>query len=124
MSVHAAGLSEPRERYVWEDLSAPAFARGAAASFSKRKITGALRQYAIAGALHLDHLAGLLDSKANGGMLNLAALQLGNALELSQADAREKLARLLRQHSSEWENFMLSLGPRSFVADWAVSARS
>ena len=97
MSVHAAGLSEPRERYVWEDLSAPTFDAGAAASFGERKITGALREYAIAGALHLDHLAGLLDSKANGGMLDLAAFQLSTALKLSQVDARNNLVRLLRR---------------------------
>jgi hypothetical protein len=124
LSVHAAGLAEPRERYVWEDLSAPTFAAGAAAAFGSGKITGALREYAIAGALHHDHLAGLLDSPANARMLNLNAFQLSGALGLSEPDTRAKLDRLLRQHSNEWKNFMLSLGQNSFVADWALSARS
>jgi hypothetical protein len=124
LSVHAAGFSEPKERYVWENLSARTFPAGAAASFGQEKITGALREYAIAGALHLDHLAGLLDSPANTRMLNLNAFQLSGALGLPEADTRAKLDRLLRQHSSEWKNFMLSLGQNSFVADWALSARS
>lgn len=125
MSVHAAGLSEPGERYVWEDLAAPTLDAGAAASFfEKKKITGKLRDYAIAGALHMDHLAALLDSNANSRMLDLAAFQLGGALQLPQADARARLNRLLEQHSAEWEAFMLSLGPDSFVADWALRGRA
>jgi hypothetical protein len=119
LSVHAAGLSEQRERYVWEDLSAPTFSDGAARSFAEKRVTRALREYAIAGALHLDHLAGLLESTANSHALDLAAFQLGNALELPRADARSRLERLIRRHREEWENFMLSLGPRSFLAEWA-----
>jgi hypothetical protein len=124
LSVHAAGLSEPSENYVWEDLSARTFTAGVAASFRPEKITHALREYAIAGALHLDHLAGLQDSPANARMLTLSGFQLSGALGLKETDARAKLDRLLHQHSCEWRNFMLSLGQNSFVADWALSARS
>ena len=83
-----------------------------------------MREYAIAGALHLDHLAELPDSPANARMLSLSAFQLSGALGLSQADCQAKLDRLLRQHGREWNNFMLSLGQKSFVSDWALSARS
>jgi 7-cyano-7-deazaguanine synthase in queuosine biosynthesis len=124
MSIHAAGLSEPLERYVWEDLSASDFAAGAAPSFNEKKITDRLRQYAIAGVLHLDHLAGLLKSKANSHALDLAAFQLGGAVGLPEPDARARLDRLLQQHTYEWERFVRSLGKKSFVAQWAVSARS
>jgi 7-cyano-7-deazaguanine synthase in queuosine biosynthesis len=124
MSIHAAGLTEPSERYVWEDLSASDFAAGAAQSFDKKKITGRLRQYAIAGVLHLDHLAGLLKSNANRHALDLAAFQLGGALGLPEPDARARLDRLLKQHTCEWEGFVRSLGAKSFVAQWAVSAQS
>jgi 7-cyano-7-deazaguanine synthase in queuosine biosynthesis len=124
MSIHAAGLSEPPEVYVWADLSAARFERGAARSYwSKGKITNASREYAIAGALHLDHLAGLLDSQAHKGALGLAAFQLAGALRIDIADAQRRLERLLRQHSSEWEAFMRSLGASSFVADWAMRGR-
>ena len=50
LSVHAAGLEEVPETYVWENLSARSFEAGAASAFSR--ITTAHREYAIAGALH------------------------------------------------------------------------
>lgn len=124
MSVHAAGLSEPKEIYVWEDLTVPTFLAGVAQSFDKKRITPALREYAIAGALHLDHLAELENSPANSRMLDLNAFQLSGSLGLPQSEIRARLNRLLVQHGSEWRNFMFSLGQKSFVADWAMSARS
>jgi queuosine biosynthesis protein QueC len=122
LSVHAAGLNEPPETYVWENLGAVTFPSGAAASFKKNKITGKLRDYAIAGTLHLDHLAGLRSSPANARMLNLSAFQVSRSLNLPEADVRAKLDRLLRQHENEWKNFMISLGESSFIANWAVAA--
>jgi hypothetical protein len=122
LSVHAAGLTEPEQTYVWENLGALTFRAGAAASFEERKVTGKLRDYAIAGALHLDHLAGLRSSPANARMLNLSAFQLGRSLGLPEAETRTKLDRLLTQHESEWKSFMSSLGQSSFVANWATGA--
>lgn len=124
LSVHAAGLGEPKETYVWEDLSARTFEAGAAVSFERNKITPAMRQYAIAGALHLDHLAAILDSPANAPTLDLGVYQLSEALSLPESETRHKLNRLLQQHSREWKNFMDSLGENSFIADWALGARS
>ena len=120
MSVHAAGLTEPIRTYVWEDLAAPTFNAGAAASFAKKKVTGKLRQYAIAGSLHLDHLAGLRESPANMRTLELNAFQLSRSLGLPEDDVRVKLDRLLTQHGNEWKSFMNSLGQNSFVANWAI----
>lgn len=124
LSVHAAGLTESKETYVWEDLSAGTFEAGAAASFAAKKITGALREYAIAGTLHLDQLAALRGSQANSRMLDLARFQLGRSLGLTEADVRSKLDRLLVQHESEWKGFVDSLGRTSFLANWASQARS
>lgn len=124
LSIHAAGLVEAKESYVWEDLSAATFAAEAAPSYPSKKITPGQREYAIAGTLHLDHLAGLKDSPGNARMLNLRAFQLSGSLGLSEADTAAKLGRLLHQHGCEWKNFMLSLRPNSFVADWAMSGRS
>ena len=56
MSIHKAGLQEKRESYVWENLDAPEFEQGAPQGFRIRKTQ---REYAIAGTLHLDHLARL-----------------------------------------------------------------
>lgn len=122
LSVHAAGLTESPETYVWEKLDAPSFAEGAASTFPEKKITGKMRQYAIAGALHLDHMAGLRSSPANAGMLKLTAFQLSRSLALPEAETRVKLDRLLEQHQGEWRNFMISLGQSSFMTRWAVAA--
>jgi 7-cyano-7-deazaguanine synthase in queuosine biosynthesis len=119
LSVHGAGLTEPRLTYVWENLQAPTFQSGSAISFPEKKKTGALREYAIAGALHLDHLAGLRSSPANALALQLSAFQLSRSLGLPELEVRKKLDRLLMQHEREWGTFMNSLGQTSFLADWA-----
>jgi hypothetical protein len=121
MSVHAAGLAEPAEQFVWQDLSVARFEDGAAPSFSAAKITTSMREYAIAGVLHMDHLAALLESRANVPALNVASFQLGTALGIPVKDSRARLERLLRQHRDEWHSFVRSLGKHSFVSGWAGS---
>lgn len=118
LSVHAAALNEPDTAYVWENLRAPDFNAGAAPDFDKKKITGAMKEYAIAGALHLDHLAGLRHSDANTNAFNLSAFQLAQACGLPESDVRSRLERMLIQHETEWKDFMNSLGPQSFVNVW------
>jgi hypothetical protein len=123
LSVHAVGQVEAEDTYVWENLSADTFARGASPDFDRGKITRAMEEYAIAGTLHLDHLAGLLGSPANAPRVGLEAFQLGQSLGLPPSTVKEKLDRLLTQHQSEWESFMASLGPTSFVAKWTLETR-
>ncbi len=122
MSIHAAGQTEPKETYVWEDLSAKTFDEGAASSFPKTKITGKLREYAIAGTLHLDHLAGLHASRADAQTLALNVFQLSRSLGIPESEVQVKLSRLLSQHENEWKEFVHSLGKNSFMAKWAMHA--
>ena len=122
LSVHAIGGTEDKETYVWEDLSAARFENGAASDFENREPRGALYEYAIAGVLHLDHLADLRHSKSNKATLDRQAFQLGRSLGLPEAETRARLDRLLKQHEGEWKGFVHSLGPDSFVAQWAVWA--
>jgi hypothetical protein len=122
MSVHAADLAEEPSRYVWEDLSLAEFESAATPSFDESKITGKMRDYAIAGTLHLDHLAGLSHSPAGTQSIALTAFQLSQVLDLSTTQAAENLNRLLTQHSKEWKNYVHSLGQNSFVARWATEA--
>ncbi len=116
LSIHAAGLTENPETYVWEDLGAASFEGGAAKGF--KKITKALREYAIAGTLHLEHLASLRHRKAAQGTLALTARQLGLSRGISEAETRTRLDRLLAQHETELKRFLESLGSQSFVAQW------
>ncbi len=118
MSVHAADLTECRQSYVWEDLTAARFEDGAAPAFKTRKPKGALYEYAIAGILHLDHLANVLHSSANQVGLSRQVFLLSRSLGLSEEETRTKLERLLKKHTEEWNGFIDSLGPRSFVTQW------
>ena len=118
MSVHAAGRSEAPESYVWEDLSADRFEDGAACAFSNRKPRGALHEYAIAGVLHLDHLANLRQSAEDAGPLRKQVFLLSRSLGLDERETEDRLERMLRRHEEEWRGFVESLGPRSFVAQW------
>ena len=116
LSLHAAKLSEPKENYVWENLSAAEFKKGVAPGFDK--ITKAQRNYAIAGALHLDHLASLRHAPHFTQSMDFHAFQISGAMGLPEKEVHAKLDRLLTQHETEWKNFMDSLGPKSFIANW------
>jgi 7-cyano-7-deazaguanine synthase in queuosine biosynthesis len=120
LSVHAAHLNEPSETYIWEDLGANTFENGAAAGFNK--ITEAMREYAIAGTLHLDHLAALAGISTDQRPIRRTAFLLARSRGLSESLAAVRLERLLKQHATEWKNFVGSLGPDSFVRRWALAA--
>ncbi|QCO03686.1 7-cyano-7-deazaguanine synthase [Azospirillum argentinense] len=123
LSVHAAGLEEAKEAYVWENLRAAEFQAGTASTFERDKITGAMREYAIAGTLHLDHLANLRYVSGAERTFGLHAFQLGRSLGLTEADAHAKLVGLLSRHEREWKSFMNSLGPHAFATNWAIYGR-
>ncbi len=116
LSVHAAGAKESQETYIWEDLTSSSFEKGAVKGYKKTK--GVQRHYAIAGALHLDHLAALRGSAVYADALASAAQKLDRALGLRVGSAAPKLTRMLEQHEKEWKAFMNSLGPGSFLLDW------
>lgn len=119
LSVHAAGLSEAAETYVWDNLRAPSFQAGAAHGFDK---IDAQRDYAIAGTLHLDHLASLKRSPVHAHRLDVSAYQIARALNVQQSDVRKNIDNLLDQHEKEWNAFMDYLGPDSFVTNWIERA--
>jgi 7-cyano-7-deazaguanine synthase in queuosine biosynthesis len=121
LSVHAAGLSEPKGTYVWDDLTARSFESGAAKGV--KKIEKVQREYAIAGTLHLDHLAGIKNSPIYSYGLKTSANLLGKALNISTRDAETNLDRLLAQHQKEWKAFMKYLGPDSFINKWTEQAQ-
>jgi hypothetical protein len=118
MSVHAAGLVERPETYVWEDLSAGTFEKGASESITKKSFNKSDKDYAIAGVLHLDHLADLPGSQLHAESIRRESCQIASALGISSQDVERKLARLLNQHRLEWECFIASLGEKSFVTKW------
>jgi hypothetical protein len=120
LSVHAADLSEPSDNYVWEKLTAPTFEAGAAVEFNQ--ITKALREYAIAGTLHFDHLAAIRDSGNFDLVKRRATSDLSGSLSEPLESVSQKLDRLLEQHAKEWSAFTNDLGPQSFVRKWMDKA--
>jgi 7-cyano-7-deazaguanine synthase in queuosine biosynthesis len=121
LSLHAAHLEERPDTYVWENLGAPTFEKGAAEGFPK--ITKAMREYAIAGTLHHDHLAALAKPSADQRRpIRRSAFLLSRSRGLSETAAAAQLERLLKQHAAEWKAFVGSLGPGSFVRQWAAAA--
>ncbi len=117
MSMFTAGIEEKPETYVWERLSASRFEEGAAQGFVR--ITPALRDYAIAGVLHMDHLAGLADSPLHARAVRRAARDTAEALEQDDKEVEHLLRSLLDRHAAEWRGFRRALGPESFVAKLA-----
>ena len=117
LSVHAAGLDEPQDIYVWENLGAATLREGAASEFTH--VTGALSDYAIAGVLHLDHLAAMAGSSLHEAVVRRVARQVALSLHEDVGEAKLKLSDLLLRHRAEWLSFLDRLGPTSFVTKLA-----
>jgi len=117
LSVHAAGLREDKDTYLWDNLTASSFE--AAAPSGLRRIEKVQREYALAGTLHLDHLAWLKQSPLGEHVLKTNAWRLEKSLKITNSEARANLDNLLSQHQKEWKSFVNSLGSTSFIGKWA-----
>jgi len=117
LSMHAAEVDEPTSNYIWEDLSAPDIASGAVPGFTL--MTKALREHAIAGVLHLDHLAALAGSTIHRRTTDRVAHETADALSIEPLEAEQKIHDLLARHRGEWLGFQSTLGPESFVSQLA-----
>lgn len=120
VSVHTAGLAEPPEIYVATDMTAQTLDRAIDKDFTRR--TNAFGEYAIAGVLHMDHLADMAELDA-APLVRRHATLLAPALNISRDDAERRLSGLLRRHADEWKSYLDSLGARSFVRQWARADR-
>ncbi|SOE70902.1 hypothetical protein SAMN05414139_03909 [Burkholderia sp. D7] len=116
LSVHAAGLIEPKENYVWETLKAPTFETGVAPGFNN--ITQALREYAIAGVLHFEHLSSMRESAQYEMLKRRTTTELARSLTEPSELVADRLDQFLRRHAHEWSAFTGDLGPESFVRKW------
>ena len=120
MSMFTARIDESAETYIWERLSAAHLEDGMASGFSG--ITSKLRGYAVAGVLHMDHLAEFAESPLHARSLRRAAREIAMALDGDPAAVEQQLHEMLGRHAAEWRAFRQSLGPESFVSRLA-SAR-
>lgn len=120
MSMFTAGIEEPADTYIWERLTASRLEDGVAAGFDK--ITSKMRSYAVAGVLHMDHLADLAESPLHARSLRRAARETAEALDEDPLAVEQQLREMLGRHAAEWRAFRQALGPDSFVGRLA-SAR-
>jgi 7-cyano-7-deazaguanine synthase in queuosine biosynthesis len=120
MSVHAAGLDEEAGTYICTDLSASSLADAIHPDFTRK--TPAFEQYAIAGTLHLDHMADMAGGEARAAVRRHAVLT-GAALGISVQVTEEKLVSMLERHAAEWSNFVDDLGTHSFVRKWTRASQ-
>ena len=123
LSVHAADLTEPADTYVWEDLSAPTFDAGAARDSIKKT----LRAKAICNRRHVASRSSRVFKAVACGRTATQSCGLSARRAPSvnlEAAIRPKLDRLLSQHQKEWKTYMNSLGPQSFVVQWADNDQS
>lgn len=115
LSVHAAGLEERKDTYICSDIRAPTLEKSVQEGF--KKFDGVFEHYAIAGVLHMDHLADMANAEALTVVSRHAKL-LGPALGLSAIDAEKQLGALLSRHATEWKEFVESIGAQSFIRKW------
>jgi hypothetical protein len=114
MSMFTAGIDEPAETYIWENLSAERLEDGVAKGFDG--ITSKLRAYAVAGVLHMDHLAEFAESPLHAHSLRRAARETAEALDGDPALVEQQLREMLGCHAAEWRAYRKALGSDSFVA--------
>jgi len=120
LSMFSAEIDEPAERYVWENLTVADFDTGAATAFQAH--TPALREYGIAGVLHMDHLASLASPAAQSRAFHRVVRLTADALGEEEDAVLAKTQDLLERHASEWRRFVRAQGAQSFVARYAASA--
>jgi hypothetical protein len=116
LSVFTVGLTEAADTYLCQDLRSANVESSIARGYSK--FGKAQRDYALAGTLHLDHLACLRSSPQHLRALQRNVGHLSRSLGVSKDAVAAKLDRLLIQHESEWKKFVDHLGPQSFVVKW------
>ncbi len=115
MSVHAADQTEGPDIYICTDLTATSLEGAIHPDFTRR--SDAFAEYAIAGTLHLDHLADMVGADARPAVRRHAALTAA-ALGISAREAEGNLVSMLERHAAEWNSFVDDLGARSFVRKW------
>lgn len=116
VSVYAAGLEEEEDVYVGIKMSAPTIEEAVHPKFTR--FSPAFRTYAIAGVLHMDHLAEMSKPDA-AHLVKRHALFLGPAMGLDPKIAAEKLSALLQRHAAEWSGYLDHVGKDSFIRQWA-----
>ncbi len=120
MSLHAADVVEPSERYVIADLKAARFS-DALPNEKSFRATSTLYDYGYMGARHLQQLADM--ASLSDVALRPYAFQIAEAIGSSVDNVTGKLRGMLIKHSEEWAAFKMHQGDNSFLQLWTKGGR-
>ncbi|MEQ8441311.1 MAG: 7-cyano-7-deazaguanine synthase [Alphaproteobacteria bacterium] len=115
MSLHAAGVTEPSEKYGFNDLSIATF-KDAKPRSNRARPSKSMLEYGIAGVQHLEQLARMAEWPDPS--LTVAAFEIAQSTGLSEAETLERLRDLLKRHAAEWRSFLDAQGKKSFIKGW------
>jgi len=79
-----------------------------------------MREHAIAGILHMDHMADLAIAPSAVRAVRRVARETAEVLNQDPVEIEGRLRSLLTRHAAEWRRFLDSLAPESFVRDLSV----
>ncbi len=119
-SLHAAGYNERPDKYLWEDLGVDNFDDGAVKAFTRRNKSQ--YEYAVAGTLHMDHLAAMKEDPDLESIVLRHAIPVARAMEMDVQDTKNKIIGMIETHAAEWSGFLNELPETSFVRGWAEVA--
>ncbi len=114
-SLYSAGIEEPKDKYVIEDLSCSSDAKAMKRVKPAKRIE-LMRAYGIAGVRHFDNFAKLRykDNKS----LRIHSVELARALGLSETEILKNIRDLCSVHADEWQTFIAAQGKQSFLQGW------
>ena len=113
-SLHAAGYSEGTEAYLCADLTVSTYEDA-----NVRSVSNNQREYAIAGVLHMDHLAELARPGMTSVVIDAEAELLARTTGDSTGSFKRRIHDLLDAHRNEWADFVHAQGANSFLRHWA-----
>ena len=113
----------PRKGHMTFDLRRDLkFSTAGLESYAFARWEPVFREYAIAGTLHLDHLADMAESSNHAALKHHSALTSA-ALGMTVAETEGRLISLFERHAAEWNKFTKDLGARSFIKKWTRASQ-
>jgi 7-cyano-7-deazaguanine synthase in queuosine biosynthesis len=116
VSVFSAGVEEDPGTYVCVGLNAGSLEQAIASDFAR--FGEAFKTYAIAGVLHMDHMAEMAQAHSKAS-IKRHAYSLAAALNMSVPETEARLSSLFERHASEWNDFLNQIESTSFLKQWA-----
>jgi Queuosine biosynthesis protein QueC len=110
-SVHAAGLQNDTEQYLWNDLRASTLNQATLGRATRSND----EHQAQCAVLEMDQFGRI---SRDAERIAIAAEELSPFVYEDAGLVATRLQRLITAHATEWHTFLSALGPQSFVNQW------